>query len=164
MAEVFLGLGSNVGNRMHYLQRAIEMLKEHSDIEVIAKSNIYETEPYGLKDQDSFLNMTVKISSKLDPERLLKYIHIVEEKLDRERIIHWGPRTIDIDILLYGKEKIDLPHLQVPHPYMTDRLFVLMPLQEIYDGTIPGSLESIDELIQKHKGKQGIELYRKQLF
>lgn len=159
--DVYLGIGSNIGDRLLYLEKSLLMLSEHEGIEIKAKSSIYETEPYGLKEQSSFLNMVVQVKTELNPEQLLKYIHEVEQRLDRERKIRWGPRTIDIDILLYGKESINLPHLQVPHPYIQDRLFVLMPLREIYEGKIPGKIETIDQFIQKLRGKQGIEVYQK---
>ena len=129
--QVFLGLGSNVGNRKEYLEKAIKALKDISGITVTNMSSIYETEPFGEIKQDKFLNMVIKIETTLAPEKLLKITMAIEKDLDRLRTVRWGPRTIDIDILLYGNEVINTKDLTIPHAGLIERDFVLVPLLEI---------------------------------
>ncbi|KUO50756.1 MAG: hypothetical protein APF76_15790 [Desulfitibacter sp. BRH_c19] len=128
---VFLGLGSNIGNRKEYLERAINALKDNPDITVKAASSIYETEPFGGVEQNSFLNMVIKIETALKPNQLLQTTMTIEKDLDRVRTIRWGPRTVDIDILLYGDEVIKTKELTIPHMGLKERAFVLVPLLEI---------------------------------
>ena len=127
----YIGLGSNLGDRLANINKAIEYLKENQDITVERVSSIIETEPQGGPPQGKFLNAVVKIKTTLKPKELLKVLQNIEEKLGRVRTIKNGPRTIDLDILLYGNEKIDEPDLKVPHPRMGERSFVLGPLLEI---------------------------------
>lgn len=94
-----------------------------------------------------FLNIVIEINTSILPSDLLVTVNEIEDKLGRKRVIHWGPRTIDIDILLYGNEVIQLENLKIPHPQMNKRLFVLIPLLEIYKGKIPGEVKTIPELI-----------------
>jgi 2-amino-4-hydroxy-6-hydroxymethyldihydropteridine diphosphokinase len=129
--QVFLGLGSNIGNREEYLQNAITALNSNPDITVLKKSSIYETEPYGNEEQEKFLNMVVQVETSLIPEKLLETTMKIENELGRVRTIRWGPRTIDIDILLYGNRVINTENLTVPHLELTKRAFVLIPLLEI---------------------------------
>lgn len=147
MSKVFLGLGSNISNRISYLREAILLLRSHPKIDVVKESSVYETKPFGFREQSDFLNMVVEIHTSLLPNDLLKVINIIEDDLGRERVIHWGPRTIDIDILLYENKVLKSEKLQIPHPYMTERLFVLVPLFEIYKNNIPGENKSLQELI-----------------
>lgn len=129
--QVFLGLGSNVGNRKEYLEKAINALKNMPEITVTNMSSVYETEPFGGVEQNRFLNMVIKIETTLRPDKLLEVIMAIEKDLDRVRTIRWGPRTIDIDILLYGNEVINTRDLTIPHIGLTERDFVLVPLLEI---------------------------------
>lgn len=129
--QVFLGLGSNVGNRKEYLEKAINALKNMPEITVTGMSSVYETEPFGGVEQNRFLNMVIKIETTLMPAKLLEVIMAIEKDLDRVRTIRWGPRTIDIDILLYGNEVINTRDLTIPHIGLTERDFVLVPLLEI---------------------------------
>lgn len=161
MDRIFLGLGSNIGDRYEFLKMAILSIKEHQTIDIINQSSIYETEPFGNKEQDKFLNMVIEIRTSLQPLDLLNFINKVENKYNRTRDVHWGPRTIDIDILLYGniimKDKI----LEIPHPYLIKRLFVLIPLFEIYKEGIPGESSSIEQLIGlQKKNLKDIKLYK----
>ncbi|TCS80137.1 2-amino-4-hydroxy-6-hydroxymethyldihydropteridine diphosphokinase [Tepidibacillus fermentans] len=149
MTRVFLGLGSNMGDREDYLQQAIDRLDSHPHIRVINNSPIYETEPFGYRDQPYFLNMVVEVETELNAHELLQITQTIEKELGRKREIHWGPRTIDIDILLYGNEIIVSPELTIPHPYMRERLFVLKPLYDIYKGSIPSEPNSIESLIDQ---------------
>ena len=131
MTKVYLSLGSNMGDRQGYLQRAVEALKQLTDTEVEAVSSYYETAAWGLTDQADFLNLALALETQLPAESLLSACQAIEKDLDRVRHEHWGPRTVDIDILLYGQEIWETEHLIVPHPFMTQRAFVLVPLLEI---------------------------------
>ena len=131
ISQVFLGLGSNMGDRNEYLQKAIKALEYVPEITVINLSSIYETEPFGGTTQDKFLNMVIKIETTLIPDKLLEVTMAIEKELGRVRTVRWGPRTIDIDILLYGNEVISTRDLTIPHPGITERDFVLVPLLEV---------------------------------
>lgn len=133
MQTVYLSLGSNIGNRQHYLQNAIHLLGENAQILIEKSSHFYESSPVGKVDQDPFINLALKISTTLEPFALLDAIHEIEQKMGRERKIHWGPRTLDIDILFYGDLKIKQEKLTLPHKELFNRLFVLVPLLEIID-------------------------------
>lgn len=129
--QVFIGLGSNVGDREEYIEQAIALLKETKGIKVVRRSSNYETKPEGKKAQPLFINSVVEISTAIEPMKLLELTQSFEDTLGRERGVEWGPRTIDIDILLYGDELISEDDLTIPHPLMHERLFVLEPLVEI---------------------------------
>ncbi|UXR49870.1 2-amino-4-hydroxy-6-hydroxymethyldihydropteridine diphosphokinase [Staphylococcus simulans] len=131
MTDVFLGLGSNVGDRENQLKEAIRLLDEQSGIKVVKVSSFYETEPVGYVDQPDFLNLCVEIQTELSPKAVLERGLAIEQQLHRVRKERWGPRTLDIDILLYGDQIIEEQDLKIPHPRMTERAFVLIPLQEI---------------------------------
>ena len=136
MTKVYLSLGSNMGNRQDYLQRAVEAIKKLTDTEVEAVSSYSETAAWGLTDQADFLNLAIALETQLSVESLLSACQAIEKDLDRVRHEHWGPRTVDIDILLYGQETWGTEHLKVPHPFMTQRAFVLVPLLEIAEDLV----------------------------
>jgi 2-amino-4-hydroxy-6-hydroxymethyldihydropteridine diphosphokinase len=127
----FLALGSNLGNRTKNLNSAIDALNSCPGIRVVRKSSFYETEPVGGPDQGRFLNGVIEIETTLEPEDLLKAALSIESSLGRVRREHWGPRTIDIDILTLGDLVYVSPRLSIPHPLMHERGFVLRPLLEI---------------------------------
>jgi 2-amino-4-hydroxy-6-hydroxymethyldihydropteridine diphosphokinase len=127
MTGVFLGLGSNVGDREATLRAAVAAL-DAAGVRVVRRSPIYETEPVGPRDQPWFLNMVVQVETSLDPEVLLDVIQGIEASLGRVRTVRWGPRTLDIDLLLYGDRTVMTDRLVVPHPGITARRFVLEPL------------------------------------
>lgn len=129
--EVYIGIGSNMGDKEKNIQSAIDLLSQTEGIRVEKVSGLIQTEPYGYTEQDDFLNGCLKLQTWLPPEELLKRTQEIEKLLHRERKIHWGPRTIDLDILLYGEEVIHTEDLCVPHPDMINRRFVLEPLDEI---------------------------------
>lgn len=131
MKQVFLSLGSNLGDRTKFLQEAVALLGQLQKTEVVKESGIYETEPWGNTDQPRFLNMAVALETDLSPEELLEKTLLIENLLGRTREDHWGPRTIDIDLLVYEGETRDTEFLTLPHPYMLERKFVLEPLAEI---------------------------------
>ena len=130
-AEAYISLGSNMGNKKENLEKAISELSQVKDTFVTKKSEIIETEPFGYKEQDDFLNACVGIKTLLPARELLKELLAIEKRMGRERKIKWGPRIIDLDIIFYGKEVIEEDDLIVPHPYMEYREFVLKPLEEI---------------------------------
>jgi 2-amino-4-hydroxy-6-hydroxymethyldihydropteridine diphosphokinase len=140
MTNVFLGLGGNLGDRRELMRSAVDQIRHV--IDDVRVSSLYESAAWGVTDQPAFLNAVVRARTSLEPLELLDAMQAIENDLGRVREQHWGPRLIDIDILLYGAEIIDEPRLQVPHPYMTQRGFVLRPLADLAAGlTLPdGSL------------------------
>ncbi len=133
MSVVYLSLGSNIGDKVGYIQQAVKLLQKSTDFVLVRASTLYETEPWGNKKQEWFVNAVIEAKTKLSPVQLLHHCQEVEQKLGRVRegIPHWGQRTIDIDILFYGKEIINLPELQVPHKHLHERAFTLVPLLEL---------------------------------
>ena len=156
--KVYLSLGSNIGNRQEYIERAIELVGKTEGIKILKKSGLYETSPVGYVEQDLFLNAVIKIKTDFSEREILKIINKIENELDRKREIRWGPRTIDIDILIFSDKKINETDLIIPHKEMLNRLFVLVPLIEIYDGEYfekEKIIERIEELVAV--GNQKIE-------
>ena len=131
MSRVFLGIGGNIGDKHTNIEKTLSLLQENSQIEIVNTSSYYETAPVGYEDQDWFLNIVVEIDTSLEPYSLLEYCNHIEQELKRERLIHWGPRTIDVDILLYENFSSEDEKLIVPHPRMCERGFVMIPLYEI---------------------------------
>ncbi|MCP4185293.1 MAG: 2-amino-4-hydroxy-6-hydroxymethyldihydropteridine diphosphokinase [Hyphomicrobiales bacterium] len=129
--EVYLGLGGNMGDVKAHMVKALEYLNDSDDIDIVCASSIYETPPWGIEDQPAFLNMCIGIRTCLVPIDLLELCQRIEHSLNREHTIRWGPRTIDIDILLIEGGIVDLPELSIPHPRIKARAFVLVPLAEI---------------------------------
>jgi 2-amino-4-hydroxy-6-hydroxymethyldihydropteridine diphosphokinase len=129
MPSVVLALGSNLGDRLAALQRAVDLLAEEG-ARVVASSRVFETEPVG-PPQPEYLNAVVRAQTDLEPLELLSACQRVEELLGRVRAERWGPRTIDIDVLLYDDDVVDEPELTVPHPRMTERAFVVLPLLDL---------------------------------
>ncbi len=129
--QSYISLGTNIGDREGFLKKAIQEIGQHEEIIVEQVSSIYETDPVGYLDQDPFLNLVIKISTNLMPLQLLEVTQKIEHNLGRKRGLRWGPRTIDLDILLYNQENIEVEHLRIPHPRMFERSFVLIPLKEI---------------------------------
>ena len=127
----YLGLGSNIGDRRANLAEAVQRLAQIPAIEIVKTSSIYETAPVGPQDQPDFFNQVVQAEVSCSGRRLLELVEGIEQDMGRVRTRRWGERIIDIDILLYGDETIDEPDLQIPHPQMLVRQFVLVPLAEI---------------------------------
>ncbi len=127
----YLSIGSNMGDRQEYLNMAVSRLSEDPKIEVTKVSAFLETEPVGPVEQPDFLNAAVELTTIYSPEELLDALHGIENEADRRRTVHWGPRTLDLDILLFGDRIISRPDLTIPHPEMTNRSFVLLPMCEI---------------------------------
>lgn len=129
--RAYLSLGSNLGDRAGYLQAALAHIAALPQTRLLAASTVYETAPWGQTAQPAFLNMAAEIETALTPEALLAELGRIEDALGRQRSEHWGPRTLDIDLLVYEGETRDTPELRLPHPYLTQRRFVLEPLAEI---------------------------------
>lgn len=127
----FLGLGSNIDDRLDRLQEAVDALDQHPKIRVDAVSSVYETEPVGGPEQGPYLNLVVRAATLLSPRALLRVTQDVEQRLGRVRTQRWGPRTIDVDILLYGNRTVRRRELAIPHPRLTQRPFALVPLMEV---------------------------------
>jgi len=132
----YLSIGSNMGDRKKYLDDGIEYIKKNTSVRVLKVSEYIETKPYGKTDQDDFLNGAVKLETLLTPHELLDLLHDAENAAGRERIEHWGPRTLDMDILLYDDITLADEDLIIPHPDMMNRDFVLTPLREIAPGIV----------------------------
>lgn len=132
MTRAYIGIGSNVGDRNDFCRKAVEALRSADGIVVTGVSSLYETAPVGGPPQRSFVNVVVQIETTYEPRELLETCQGIEHRLGREPSdIRWGPRVADLDILLYGAEKISEPDLEIPHPRLKERRFVLVPLLEI---------------------------------
>ena len=159
MVTVYLGLGSNLGDRQSNLTKAFKLLAEQVCLEQV--SSLYETEPVGYQEQPRFLNAVCRVSTSLSPEQLLVSIKGIEATLGRLPSFPNAPRPIDIDILLYGNQVIDTLQLTIPHPRMEERAFVLIPLAELApELTHPVSGRKVRELVGRVKGKGGVEKWK----
>lgn len=136
MAKVYLSLGSNMGDRTLYLQEAKTLLNAHSQVTLVQCSSLYETKPVGYLDQDLFMNIALEVETSLDPLALLDLCQSVEVKLHRERIIRWGPRTVDVDIIFYDDLDMVTERLELPHPRALERAFVMWPIYELAEDLI----------------------------
>ncbi len=137
--EAFLGMGSNLGDRRENLLSALRMLEAMEGIRVLEVSSVYETAPWGVVDQPEFLNLVARVSTSRDPRGMLAACRDIEAKLGRVRGERWGPRVIDVDILLFDDLQLEEKDLIIPHPRMLEREFVMVPLLELLpDGPPPG--------------------------
>ncbi|RKD22772.1 2-amino-4-hydroxy-6-hydroxymethyldihydropteridine diphosphokinase [Ammoniphilus oxalaticus] len=163
MVPYYISLGSNVGERFYFLQQALESLQKFDGVEVNAISNVYETDPVGLVDQPSFLNCVAGGKTRLSADELLAAALRIEQELGRVREIRWGPRTIDIDILTYGLERRDEEHLQIPHPRMRERAFVMIPFAEIAPTqliAVGNELKTTVEMLENVNDKSGVRKWK----
>lgn len=135
LKKVYLLLGSNEGDRISWFQKAMAELEQTAG-KITAKSSLYETAAWGKEDQPDFLNMALCIETILNPETLLQATQTIEQHLGRQRTVHWGQRTLDIDILFYDDMVMSSATLDIPHPYIQDRRFALVPLNEIAPGLV----------------------------
>lgn len=131
MSRAYIGLGSNVGDRLSHLRDALADIMAIDHLFVVGKSSVYESEPVGLTDQEDFLNAVVEVETTRSPEELLHLLQEIEQRYGRRRITRWGPRTVDLDIILYDDLKQDDPVLTIPHPRLAERRFVMEPMLEI---------------------------------
>jgi len=160
MYASYIALGSNVGQRAENLKTAVKKLKEKKN-RVVLSSHIYRTAPYGEVEQDDFYNAVIGILTPYKPRALLNILKTVESEMGREDIVRWGPRIIDLDIILFGKEIVNTPGLTIPHPDFRNRLFVLKPLMEIgymiEDPETGKTIEAIySDLVQEKGEDKGI--------
>jgi 2-amino-4-hydroxy-6-hydroxymethyldihydropteridine diphosphokinase len=154
---VYLALGSNLGDRQDFLARAIQALAP--EITLIRASHIYQTPPWGFTDQPSFLNQVIETETELEPEALLKKLKQIEKALGRVDTVRYGPRCIDLDILFYGDEVYHSEILDIPHPMIAERAFVLVPMNELAPDFIHPQLNlSISELL-RNIDHSSIEIY-----
>ncbi|MDD3220296.1 MAG: 2-amino-4-hydroxy-6-hydroxymethyldihydropteridine diphosphokinase [Lachnospiraceae bacterium] len=129
--KAYVAFGSNMGEKEKYLDRGIQLLREVKGCQVRQVSDYIQTEPYGYLEQDTFMNGCLEVDTLLTPEELLEQLHVIEQDANRERKIHWGPRTLDLDIIFYDNDIIDTPDLHIPHIDMHHRDFVLLPMKQI---------------------------------
>jgi len=130
MAIVYIGIGSNIGNRQENCREAVRMLAGNG-LTVVRQSSLVETEPWGVADQSRFINMAVEVETDAAPEQLLVILKKIEKDMGRTNAVRWGPRVIDLDILFYDDLILDTDGLIIPHPLLHERNFVLIPLAEI---------------------------------
>jgi len=160
-ATAYLSLGSNLKNRLEFLREAILLLDENGQIKVKDVSSIYETDPVGYTDQGNFLNVVIKVETSYAAHQLLRECMYIEQKLGRKRDIRWGPRTIDLDILLYNQENIQSEDLLIPHPRMHERAFVIIPLLEIEPNILLPTMDSpLYDLLEGIPDKEGVRLWK----
>ncbi|KGX90108.1 2-amino-4-hydroxy-6-hydroxymethyldihydropteridine pyrophosphokinase [Pontibacillus halophilus JSM 076056 = DSM 19796] len=162
MNIAFIALGSNIGDREAYLKKAVEQLDYVLEVSVVRTSSIYETIPVGYTEQDDFLNMVVEVKTTYSAESLMAFCQSIEHELEREREIRFGPRTIDLDILMYNQENIETEQLIIPHPRMHERAFVLVPLFELNATLhVPGSNRTVAQLLSELREEQkGVQVWK----
>jgi len=159
LPQVFIGVGANIGDRAGTMLRALRQIQLLQDTEIIQVSGFYNTEPVGLKEQNDFLNAVVQVRTLLSPEDLLRALQKIEQNLGRVRTIHWGPRTIDLDILCAGNVMSNTELLTLPHPELGKRRFVLAPFCELAPGfRVPGYNQTVQQLLQTTPDTGKVEL------
>ncbi|MBI4364845.1 MAG: 2-amino-4-hydroxy-6-hydroxymethyldihydropteridine diphosphokinase [Candidatus Latescibacteria bacterium] len=150
MSKVYVGLGSNLGDREFLVRKAVESMRDLPRTLVIRVSSLYDTDPVGEVDQPAFLNAVVLLETTLEPRELLWQLLLIEKRMGRIRSQRWGPRPIDLDLLFYGEEAVDEPDLTIPHREAHRRAFVLLPLAELEPEFVhPTTGESIRKMIKK---------------
>jgi 2-amino-4-hydroxy-6-hydroxymethyldihydropteridine diphosphokinase len=162
--KAYIGLGSNLGERESMIRQALEALSILPETDLVRASSLYDTEPVGDVDQPNFLNAVAQVETDLPASQLLWNLQLIEKRLGRERTRRWGPRVIDLDLLLYGDEIIEEDTLRVPHPELTRRAFVLVPLVElepllVHPGTGETMLSHLSKLGARPPLKRGTRLW-----
>lgn len=158
----YISLGTNLGDRSGNLASALRLLQQQKGVKLEEWSSVYETEPVGYLKQDRFLNMVISVSTNLSALELLRVCQRVEQKLGRKRLIRWGPRNIDLDILLYNHENIETEQLTIPHPQMLGRAFVLVPLMEIDERVkVPRAEKSLADYLREIPDREGVQIWKR---
>lgn len=147
--RVLVGLGSNIGEKQQNIKNAGKKIAALEGVETVKESSLYVTPPWGKTDQQDFINQVMELETDLSPWKLLQKLQEIEINMGRQRLERWGPRIIDLDILLYGDEIIESEELTIPHPYMYQRLFVLIPLEEINSELIFPDGSKIKEVLNR---------------
>jgi 2-amino-4-hydroxy-6-hydroxymethyldihydropteridine diphosphokinase len=154
----YIGIGSNLGDKRSHCEKAISQILKSDRHKLLAKSSFFKTQPVGYTSQDWFVNGVIKIETNLEAPELLRTLKTIESQLGRSETFRWGPRTIDLDILFFDDIEIHTDELQIPHPLIQDRQFVLVPLVEIDRNLIhPVLKKTIHELLNNLKRDQGVE-------
>jgi 2-amino-4-hydroxy-6-hydroxymethyldihydropteridine diphosphokinase len=154
----YIGIGSNLGNKVDQCERAISEILKVDQHKLLAKSPFFKTQPVGYTSQDCFVNGVIKIETDLEPFDLLRTLKTIESMLGRVKTFRWGPRSIDLDIIFFDDREIKTEELQIPHPLLHERRFVLIPLAEIDPGLIhPVLKKTVQELLENLKQDQGVE-------
>jgi len=154
----YIGIGSNLGDKLHQCEKAISEILKIDRHKLLAKSSLFKTQPIGYTSQDWFVNRVIKIETDLDALELFRTLKAIESRLGRTKTFRWGPRTIDLDILFFDDIEIHTEELQIPHPQIHNRQFVLIPLAEIDRHLIhPILKKTIQELLDNFKEDQGVE-------
>lgn len=162
MTLAYLSLGSNTKNKEKLIEQAVGLINLSEDVKLVRTSALYETEPWGVKNQNWFLNLAAEIKTSLSASELLEKMQLIEKTLGRDRTkeIRWGERPIDIDIIFYGQEIVNLPNLTVPHINMHNRAFVLVPLLELIpDFKHPVLNKTISEIYDSLEDVEDVFLY-----
>ncbi|OGP73412.1 MAG: 2-amino-4-hydroxy-6-hydroxymethyldihydropteridine diphosphokinase [Deltaproteobacteria bacterium RBG_16_49_23] len=155
---VYIGIGSNLGDKIAHCEKAISEILNIDRHRLLSRSSLFKTRPIGYTAQDWFVNGVIKLESDLEPHDLFRALKDVESRLGRAETFRWGPREIDLDILLYDDRIIQTENLQIPHPHMHERQFVLIPLVEIEPELIhPVLKKSVQNLLKEAKEDQGVE-------
>ena len=154
----YIGIGSNLGDKLNQCEKAISEILKIDCHKLLSESSFYKTQPIGYTSQDWFINGVIKIETDLEAHELLRTLKTIESKLGRTENFRWGPRTIDLDILFFDDIKIRTEELQIPHPRIQDRQFVLIPLAEIDQNfSHPVLKKTVQELLENLKDDQGVE-------
>jgi len=154
----YIGIGSNVGNKVDQCEKAISEILKVDRHKLLVKSSLFKTKPIGYTSQDWFVNGVIKIETDLEPLDLLRVLKTIESQLGRKETFRWGPRMIDLDILIFDDREMRTEDLQIPHPLLHERQFVLVPLAEIdRDLVHPVLKKTIGELLNNLKEDQGAE-------
>ena len=157
---VYLGLGSNLGDKVANCLRALTEVSASHHNHIKAVSSLYKTEPIGYRDQDWFINCVAEVSTLLSPRALLQILQEIERRMGKRQLFKWGPRVIDLDILLYGAEVVQEADVIIPHPYLHKRGFVLFPLAELAPDLLhPVLKKTVKELLKGIEEEGGVELY-----
>lgn len=154
----YIGIGSNLGDKIHHCEKAISAILKIDRHKLLAKSSLFKTQPVGYTSQDWFVNGVIKIETDLEAPELLRTLKTIESQLGRIETFRWGPRTIDLDILFFDDNEIHTEELQIPHPLIQDRQFVLIPMAEIDRNLIhPVFKKTVQELLNNLKEDQRVE-------